>query len=276
MLTMRTRHLFVLAGILTFAACRHPFVRNPNLRLLRSDGFSVEHPAVAPNGTEVYYLSGNTLWKLDIDDDSASLLTPGWFQAIALSPDGTRLALLGRNLVLVDTTGAIRKTVVPADSVGDDPIDVQFSHDGSHVYYSVGSGPEGVDFFRVALDGTSRELVRQTSGGAEASPEGANGFVLTREDSILGSLPGRAWPEISPTDDDVMAYSYDWWTGGDVALVYLSSDSVVGLDCNPYSDSRIAYPGWFPDGHRIVFCATDNRYGQPEHYQLWMLDSVGY
>lgn len=57
MLTMRTRHLLVLAGILAFAACRHPFVRNPDLRLLRSDGFSVEHPAVAPNGTEVYYLS---------------------------------------------------------------------------------------------------------------------------------------------------------------------------------------------------------------------------
>ena len=269
MLTMQTRHLLVLAGILAFAGCRYPFVRNPNLRLLRSDLFSVEHPAVAANGTEVYYLSGNTLWKLDINSDSASLIRPGWFQAIALSPDGTRLALLGRDLQLVDNTGALLQTLVPADSVEDDRIDVQFSHDGSHVYYSVGSEPHGVDYYRVALDGTGRELVHR-------SPSGWSGFILTKEDSVMDYDYGRSWPEISPTDDDVMAYSYDWYTGGDLALVYLSSDSVVGLDCNPYSDSRIAYPSWFPDGRKLVFCATDNKYGQPDHYQLWMLDSVAY
>jgi hypothetical protein len=118
----------------------------------------------------------------------------------------------------------------------------------------------------------SRELVRQTHGGAESSPEGANGFVLTREDSILGSLSGRDWPELSPTDDNVLAYSIDWWFHGDIHITYLSSDSGFRLGCYPLSDSRIAYPSWFPDGRKLVFCATDNGLGR--HSQLWMLDSV--
>jgi Tol biopolymer transport system component len=263
----------MLAGILVFAACRHSFIRNPNLRFLRSDVFSVEHPAVAPNGTEVYYLSGNTLWKLNVNNDSASLVRAGWFQAIALSPDGTRLALLGHDLLLADTAGAILQTLVPSESVGEDPVDVQFSHDGSFVYYSIGSQPHGADYYRVALDGTGRKLVHQSCGTAE-SPSGRTGFALTRNDSILEFFSSRAWPELSPIDDNVMAYSSNWWFNGDVHIVYLSSDSGFSLDCNPYSDSRIAYPSWFPDGHKLVFCATDS--GLVQHYQLWMLDSVEY
>lgn len=255
----------MLAGVLVFAACRHPFIRNPHLRLLRSDGFSVERPAVAPNGNEVYYLSGNTLWKLDLNNDSASLLRPGLYQAIALSPDGTRLALLGHDLLLADTTGAILQTLVPSESVGEDPVDMQFSHDGSFVYYSRSNG-DGADYYRVALDGTGRELVRQ-------SFRGQVGFALTRDDSIL-DYGSRAWPELSPIDDNVMAYSSNWWFNGDVHIAYLSSDSGFSLDCNPYSDARIAYPSWFPDGHKLVFCTTDS--GLAQHYELWMLDSVEY
>jgi hypothetical protein len=229
---------------------------------------------VAANGIEVYYLSGNTLWKLDLNNDSASLIRPGWFQAIALSPDGSTLVLLGRDLQLVDNTGALLQTLVPADSVGGDPIDVQFSRDVSHVYYSVRSDARSVDYYRVAVDGTSRELVRQTGGTAESSPRGVNGFVLTREDSILDFRHGRDWPAFSPTDDSVLAYSSDWWFHGDIHITYLSSDSGFWLYCYPLSDSRIAYPSWFPDGRRLVFCATDN--GLEKHYQLWMLDSVEY
>lgn len=262
----------MLAGLLVFAACRHPFIRNPHLRLLCSDGYNDEHPAVAPNGTEVYYLSGNTLWKLDISNDSASLLRQSWYQAVALSPDGTRLALLGHDLLLADTTGALLETLVPSESLGEDPVDVQFSHDGSHVYYSRSIG-EAAAYYRVALDGTGRELVYQSFGSAE-SPSGRTGFALTRSDSILEFFSSRAWPELSPIDDNVMAYSSNWVLGGDVALIHLSSDSVLSLDCNPYPDSRVAYPGWFPDGHRLVFCATDT--GPAQLYQLWMLDSVEY
>ncbi len=261
----------MLAGILVFASCRQPFIRNPHLQLLRSDGFSVERPAVAANGTGVYYLSGNTLWKLDINNDSASLLRPGLYQAIALSPDGTRLALLGHDLLLIDTTGALLETLVPSESVGEDPVDMQFSHDGSFVYYSRSNG-DGADYYRVALDGTGHELVHQSRGTTEYY-RGQVGFALTRVDSIL-DYGSRAWPELSPIDDNVMAYSSNWWFNGDVHSAYLSSDSGFSLDCNPYSDSRIAYPSWFPDGHKLVFCATDS--GLAQHYELWMLDSVEY
>lgn len=271
---MRTRDLRLLAGALLFIACRHPSVRNPQLRMLRSDGFSIEHPVVASSGTGVYYLSGGTLWKVGVDTDSASLLTSGCHQAIALSSDGAKLALLGRGLLLVDSTGAVLQTVVPSESLGEDLIDVQFSHDGSHIYYSRVNG-RGADYYRVALDGTGRELVHQSYGSAEYH-RGQNGFTLTVDDSILESSPGQSWPALSPIDDSVVAYSSFWWSHGDVHIVHLSSDSVFGLDCYPYSNSRVAYPSWFPDGHRLVFCATDNGLDQPEHYQLWMIDSVEY
>jgi Tol biopolymer transport system component len=259
-----------IAGILVFVACRYPFIRNPHLRLLCSDGYSDEHPAVAPNGNEVYYLSGNTLWKLDINKDSASLLRQSWYQAIALSPDGTRLALLGHDLLLADTTGALLETLVPSESLGEDPVDVQFSHDGSHVYYSIGSELDGADYYRVALDGTGRELVHQSIGSAE-TPLGQSGFALTKDDSILDY---RAWPQLSPTDDDVMAYADNFFDGGDIYLVRLSSDSVTNLRCGPYSSAETAYPSWFPDGHRLVFCATVNP--ASSRFELWMLDSVEY
>jgi len=262
----------MLAGILVFAACLNPFTRNPHLRLLCSDGYSDEHPVVAPNGNEVYYLSGNTLLKLDISKDSASLLRPGSYQAIALSPDGAKLALLGRGLLLTDTTGALLDTLLPSESVGENPVDVHFSHDGSHVYYST-TLDRGANYYRVALDGTGRELIYQSFGSAE-TPRGLGGFALTKDDSVLDYHPSRAWPQLSPTDDDVMAYADNFFDGGDIYLGRLSSDSVTDLECRPYSSAETAYPSWFPDGHRLVFCATVNP--ASSRFELWMLDSVEY
>jgi hypothetical protein len=267
MTPMRSSHLLLLAGILAFTGCRQPFVRNHHLRFLRLDDFSIEHPVAAPNGTEVYYLSGNTLWKLDITNDSASLMNAGWFEAIALSRDGATLALLGHDLVLGDTTGTILRTLVPAETLGDNPIDVHFSHDGSRVYYSTGGFGGDADYYRVALDGTGREWVSR-------SPSGLGGFALSASDSVLDYLGD--WPDFSPIDDNVVAYSSNWWTGGDVYVVHLSTDSAIGLDCDPYGGASIAYPSWFPDGHKLVFCATDSGHVGSEHYQLWMLDSVEY
>jgi Tol biopolymer transport system component len=275
----RTRHaevcLALVGAVLVFAACQHPFVRNPNLRLLRSEAAGDKHPIVAPNGSEVYYISGDSwLCKLDISSDLASTLRSGWLQAIALSPDGTRLALLGHELLLADTTGAILQTLVPSESLGNEPVDVEFGHDGSHVFYSIQAPERGAWYYRVSLDGTGRELVHESYGSAE-SPRGEAGFVLTGDDSVVDFFSGRHdWPQLSPLDDDVMVYALNWLASGDINVTHLSSDSAVGLGCNPYRDSRVAYPSWFPDGRKIVYCATDNV--SVYRYELWMLDSVDY
>jgi hypothetical protein len=273
MSTMRMKHLLMLACLLVFAACRHPFIRNPHLRFLSSDGFSVEHPVVAPNGAQVYYVSdGGWLCKLDISSEATLAVRTGWLKAIALSPDGTRLALLGHELLLAETTGAVLDTLVPSESLGNEPVDVQFSHDGSYVYYSVSNDAHGADYYRVFLDGTGRELVHRSYGTAEAQV-GHAGFALTPNDSIPEDRPGRSWPALSPINADVMAYSSSSFTHGDIDLVYLSSDSVTRLDCTPYDNTWTAYPSWFPDGRKLVFCADKGLSGR---YELWMLDSVEY
>jgi Tol biopolymer transport system component len=265
----------LLALVLLVAACRHPFVRNPDIRLLRSEAASIKHPVVAPSGSEVYYISGDSLLcRLDISSDSASTLRSGWLQAIALSPDGTRLALLGHELLLADTTGATWQMLVPSESLGNEPFDVEFGHDGSHVFYSISAPECGAWYYRVSLDGTDRRLVHESYGSAE-SPRGEAGFVLTGDDSVIDFYSGRHdWPQLSPLDDDVMAYALNWFTSGDIYVTHLSSDSAVGLDCSPYRESRTAHPSWFPDGRKIVYCATDSV--SVQRYGLWMLDPVNY
>jgi Tol biopolymer transport system component len=227
---------------------------------------------VAPNGNDVYYLSDNVLWKLDIGTDSASLVRAGWCVAVALSPDGTRLALLGNELLLANISGAVIDTLAPPESVTANPIDVEFSHDGSHVFYSKSNDLHGADYYRVALDGTGHERMKQSIGSADHQP-GHAGFALTPNDSILESRNGRGWPALSPTDADAMAYSLRSFTHGDMYLVRLSSGSVTALDCMPYDNTWTDYPSWFPDGRSLVFCADK---GLSDRYELWMIESVQY
>ena len=197
-----------------------------------------------------------------------------WLEAVAISPDGTRLALLGHELLLADTAGTVLETLVTANEVGSDPIDVEFSHDGSHVYYSTSNGEHGASYYRVALDGTGLELVHNSDGSAESST-GRTGFALTRKDSILDYFDSeRGWPKLSPVSDDVMAYVESDWYSGKLRLVNLSTDSVMDLACSPASQSSAAYPSWFPDGRKLVFCATVS--GTIRRLELWMLDSVEY
>ena len=94
----------------------------------------------------------NQLYKVSAAGGLPEKLPMPYGEFGALSPDGTRLALLGRDLLLAETTGTILQTLVPSESVGEDPIDVQFSHDGSQVYYSTSLG-DGALYCRVAADG---------------------------------------------------------------------------------------------------------------------------
>jgi len=163
---------------------------------------------------------------------------------------------------------------VPAESLGNEPFDVEFGHDGSLVFYSIGAPECGAWYYRVSLDGTGREMVHESYGSAE-SPRGEAGFVLTGDGSVTDFYSGRHdWPQLSPQDNDVMAYALNWFTSGDIYVTHLSSDSAVGLDCSPYRGSRVAYPSWFPDGRKIVYCATDGV--SAYRYELWMLDSLDY
>jgi len=269
--------LAVLA-LAAFCTCQRPaFVRNPHLQLLKADpDASLEHPIVAPDGATVFYISaGSWLCRLDIAADTAVALREGWLQAFAISPDGTRLALLGRELLLADTAGAVLDTLVPAESIESDPVDVEFGLDGSRIYYSVRSYSHGAFYYRVGLDGTGRELVHESYGSAE-SPRGVAGFDLTVEDSVVDYYAGQNWPQFSPLNGDIMAYASSGWFGshGDITLLNLSTGAATALECNPYRQSWTDYPYWFPDGRKLVFAATDS--GRSGPYQLWTLDDIEY
>jgi len=265
--------LLVLVVVCTYR--RSAFERNPHLRLLKDDLYAnLEHPVVAPGGTTVYYINaGSWLCKLDISADTAATLRFGWLQGFAVSPDGARLALLGHALLLADTTGAVLDTLVPVESIESDPIDVEFSHDGFHIYYSVRGYAHGALYYRVAIDGSSPVLVHESFGSAE-TPVGRWGFDLSAEDSIVDYFGSRGWPQLSPLDDDVMAYSSGPWmsSSGDIHLLNLATGVFTDLDCNPYPQCRTDYPNWFPDGRKLVFSATDS--SDLGFFELWTLDSI--
>ena len=130
---------------------------------------------------------GEELWRNDVD--------PTVFPKSALSPDGSRFAIVGhtqkdRSIRLVDTlTGEVVRDVDVEGLPGVSFSEVEWSPDGDG-FYLVGEFPRGVALVRVALNGEAHVLHEDQTGfffSIKPSPDGRH---LAFEKSTVES---NAW-----------------------------------------------------------------------------------
>jgi hypothetical protein len=278
------RVVFLLAAALALCACDALYIRNHAIsELFAVENGDVYNPVVAPDGRTVYFLRDDrglvqrgyeyvepgAIWRIRIGEEVAAEVNPGPFSAIAMAPDGARLAAIRRDtLLLLDTTGAEVGVIATPDSLVWSIVDVEFSRDGSWVYWLGRECGSYGQVWRGRPDGTERELVRDYIGSAETR---VRNFDLDARDSVyLDRMSGvNRYPQFNLASAEHEAVD----VGG-----FFTLDLCVGppggnrseQDALPERSSHVRDPYWFPSGDTIVYSA--NSFDTP--YGLWLLTKV--
>jgi|GEM_PF-1450362 len=285
---MKGRMGVIIYTLLCILKCTDRYIDNSDMELfLKKEGYTLFHPIVSPDGQSVYYLAYpmdsrdyngegyylwlkmvGELWKIEIESRKNRKLTESYFAGMAISPDGTKLALItstpvedeedtlyyssgypwGR-IVISDTAGIIIDTL-PTSSFT--IYDVEFSKDGEYLYF-VTKGPLYGDtvphgFYRIRTDGSGEELIKELGIW-----EGENFFTLDDKDSIYEAH--KVWsPQFHPEKkelviDDCVINNYSF---GFVIRNISTKESYI-LWADPYVGASIAYPYWFPNGDDIIY-----------------------
>ncbi len=290
--------LILLAITFLGGICRKIFFSPPdNLKLfLKKKGTTLFNPVYSPDGKKVYYLADSlsfpfykmpgigflrgSLWVINTDGSGDRKVLHGEFKGIAISPDGSKLAMIDsiskveNGIVIVDTSGKIIDTIYPSQPVIED---VEFSHSGLKVYYyASGGGNQG--FYRVNIDGSNEELVLP-----KYLPEGGY-FDLFPNDSIffVNLFPKKVPPvcQISPLEPNkvVTGFIRDASSNDDLILLDLSTGRDSLINAQPFYDFNFpTFPFWSPDGKKIIFTAAKTSYpefgGNAHPYgELWILE----
>jgi len=318
---MRKTVLLFLLLLLPNCGCNigPEFERNPNLFLLVpvEESMSSFNPVVSADGNMVYYLRGEmeagsmvegtpaSLWVVGLDGEDNRMVKGGRFGALAISPDGQRLAVTkdasifeGGLLVLMDTSGA-NEEVVPTSSQR--VLDVEFSSDGSGLFYYADSA-----FHFIGIDGQNEKLLFRETW--------IRGFDICPGDSILfyfgrvspDEFGGVAHflrdssetfhgykcinPQFHPTNSHYLVFSPNWSsTGLDLEVLDLSDGSTTDLNAQTYPCcNAFGFPCWSPDGSCMVFSSSGD-FGTPHGtppgtpptpvpwpFELWVLRNVDY
>lgn len=292
---MRRRFcLIILLATLFFISCdwwRDIFYEPPpNLRLfLKKENAFLFNPIYASDGKKVYYLAAREppwfvkwlngpLWVIGVDGKNDRRLLEGNFGGLAISPDGSKLALISgsiggerRNIIIIDTSGLILDTVFPSQPK---VIDIEFSNDGRKIYfYACGGASESEGFYRVNLDGTEEELVLPEPSWVSYW---FGYFDLFPNDSIY-YLKGEIWNkcQISPKEPNKVVMSHNG--GGppeDLLLRDLLTNKDSLLNAKPfYQFNVLSDPYWTPCGKEIIFTASKRTI--PSSHKtgwLWILE----
>jgi hypothetical protein len=222
-------------------------------------------------------LTFGSIYSINVDGTNNKEVLHGMYNALAISPDGKRLAvhLLTGNyydpqpesLIIIyhlsdakcDTYSTVKRWIW----------DIEFASDTQWLYYSVDAGTSGynrTEFYRLNLSNSANELLKTID-------EGIGGFDLTSDDSIYFDLE-IALPQINPTNE-----KYAIGTPGFEGLVFtLRNIETHKLDSLahsliPYRGS-VGYPYWFPNGKDIVFMAKP--YSEPLGEiagEIWILEN---
>ncbi len=288
-----TRVLLICLFALVYIGgyCEKPRPINPNLRFLVGDTLNssihCHHPVVSPDGNVVYYLRANSdsvefdeltfgaIYSVNVDGTGNKEVLYGKYNALAISPDGKKLAvhplcgslhnLEPESLMIIyhlsdekcDTYSTVRKRIW----------DIEFATDTQWVYYSADAGTSNynrTEFYRVNLSDSVNELLKTVDYGI-------GGFDLTSGDSVYFDL-NIAYPQINPI---YQKYAIGTPECEDLKFV-LKNIATHKLDTLPSSlvpyNGNVGYPYWFPNGKDIVFMAKP--YNEPANTiagEIWIL-----
>ncbi len=298
-----------LVSTLLLGACHiwdQGFQRNPNLEpLLKNDWDSFFNPVWSPDGRYIYYLRahrdriptpatalgiGGDLWRINLETREAELLLSGSFCSLAISHDGSLLALSyetgdtfpcemeweGGPLILADTSGNILDTLPTSLPF---ILDVEFSsNDAKLYYYAYDTVYTGIPFgfYRINLDGSGEELVREEMNRNLA-------FFGLIQDTVVWTYKKC---RLNPKKENTILF-----VEGNVILCCselkikdLETQRVWVPDADPYgppeawsvpSGFESAY--WSPDGENLVISVGEVRGGDVIHastLELWVLHNV--
>ena len=283
-----------------------PYTYNPNLRLLSGDTLRwSDHstcPVVSPNGEKVYFLSlpwdewhGNyyytglevgRLYEIRSDGTGKRKLIDDIFSALAISPDGKKLAadLLSacttyinpkydtNAIVLIDIKTLLIDTLwVSHPNIAH----IEFGKESENILYFSSFDPHNPEKYKIVklnLSDTTEQVVGQGLG-----------FDVFKDgrlyiDSKLYYL------QIHPDSED-LAISIDdahahppICEGGDIFwLLHINSRKIDTLPESfvPYFGAIVCSPYWFPCGDKIVFSASEAWGGlsDGDPYELWILEN---
>jgi Tol biopolymer transport system component len=298
---------------LTISGCRkqnEEWERNPNLRLLISyanNRRSCFNPVWASTGDKIYYLltpvgkhpweAGGQLRVINVDGTGDKLVLDGEFGALAISSDGSQLALTadatsdkGGRLILIDINGSILDTI---STCAPKVLDVEFGTDSSKLYYfAYDENSDSLDgFYEINLE-TDIET-RLIS--LKRTPV-FRGFDISNSDSLLfyenilyniidsasqaySNCRTSVWPQFCPTNETFVAFGSGSNPEGYLMLLNLNTNNCIQLEAKPYEYSALLGPYWNPTGDQMIFPSATTWRGEdlplyPRHFELWILEKV--
>jgi dipeptidyl aminopeptidase/acylaminoacyl peptidase len=230
--------------------------------------------AVSPDGSRLAYVrhmgadnGGLQIFVANLDGTGIEQVTvelrgeaapSGW--APAWSPDGSKIAYVGRdgNVYVLDLATGMSTQVT--DDARDDAQSPTFSADGSSIVYSVWLEPPGHDVGEV-------RIVPVAGGESERLVSGASNFGdprLSPDGSLLAYSCGVGWPHdlclanADGTDARVLVGGVEGpgsWSPDGTRIVYWAFPSgVYVVDVATGEETRVArgaLPTWL-DGHTLI------------------------
>jgi Tol biopolymer transport system component len=258
-------------------------------------------PALAPNRSEIAFVSGGDIWAAPLAGGEAHLLVshPAVESRPLYSPDGTRLAFIsdrtggGDIYVLQLATGALKR--ITFDD-GREQLDA-WSHDGKWLYFS--STAQDVagsnDIFRISAEGGNAipvsadryvneffaapsptgDVLALTARGDTSSQWWRHGHAHIDQSEIWLETPGAA-PKYEMLQGGAYKSLWPMWSA-DASRVYFVSDesgseniwekAVRGggkaRQITQFKDGRVLWPNISYDGKTVVF---------EREFGVWKLD----
>ena len=217
---------------------------------------AAQSPSISPDGTRMAYAAykHDRWWLPEIEDYQWDIVTsrldgsgrrrltksgnnfsPAW------SPDGSRIAFIGRGLQVMDSDGSNRRNVVSGIRIAEDRSPLVWSPDGRRLAFIAREpdSPDGAWYDPVTTKDYPVNEVLYTVG--------ADGTGLTRTGEAAGT------PSWSP-DGRRIAFAR---SDGDTHVAIVATDPDGANEKTVFESSEVRHSGvidvsWSPDGTRIA------------------------